>query len=209
MPKTNLTKLSDTELFNQLDEAKDNIFTLRMRRLTSGDNPASSASTIRNTKRAVARLMTEIRRREIKGEINAAEVLSSMPTREANLKQQLVKQDESATPAVEAEDGVIPLATDTPVTDDIEDTEEVKEKKAKKPKAKKATTKKTTKKKKAEEIENAEPEPEKDIQAELDEKATQEIQEDIEEPETTAEIEEVKETKKKKEKKAKAKKEKK
>ena len=127
MAKKNLIELSDTELFSNLDEAKDNIFTLRMRKLTSGDDPASSASSIRNTKRVVARLLTEIRRREI----NTAEVIQSLKPKEVNLSRQLAKQVESVKESSDIVEDVEPK-TKEPKT---------KTTKPKKTKAKKEKTK--------------------------------------------------------------------
>ncbi len=98
MAKKNLLELSNTELFSQLDSAKDDIFTLRMRQQTSGDDPAKSASSIRNTRRSVARLLTEIRRREI----NLADFTDKKPKSERKIfktrKPEEVEVSEDATP---------------------------------------------------------------------------------------------------------------
>ena len=63
--KENLREMSDVELLGRLDEAKDDIFTTRVKSLTSGEDPSQAAVFIRTSRRAVARVLTELRRREL------------------------------------------------------------------------------------------------------------------------------------------------
>ncbi len=131
MARKNLQELSDIELFSQLDSAKDDIFTLRMRQQTSGDDPGRSASSIRNTKRSVARLLTEIRRREI----NMADILAKKPKSERRIfkarKPEEIEASEDATP--------IDLADEAAVLDKPAKDKPAKDKPAKKTKKKAET----------------------------------------------------------------------
>lgn len=68
--KTNWASLSDSDLIEQLDEAKEEVFKLRFQIVTGRlDNTAR----LKQAKREVARAMTELRMREIQ----AAEALEA------------------------------------------------------------------------------------------------------------------------------------
>ncbi|MCY4164496.1 MAG: 50S ribosomal protein L29 [bacterium] len=68
--KTNWQNLSDSDLLEQLDEAKEELFKLRFQIVTGRlDNNAR----LKQAKKEVARAMTELRMREIQ----AAEVLQT------------------------------------------------------------------------------------------------------------------------------------
>ena len=68
--KANWQNLSDTDLIEQLDEAKDEVFKLRFQIVTGRlDNTAR----LKEAKKEVARAMTELRIREIQ----AAEALEA------------------------------------------------------------------------------------------------------------------------------------
>jgi len=63
MPKPiNYAELSDSELKSALDAGKDELFTLRFRHAAS---QLENTALLSNTKRTIARVETEIRRREI------------------------------------------------------------------------------------------------------------------------------------------------
>lgn len=60
--KVNYTELSDAELKSALDAAKDELFTIRFRHAAS---QLENTALLSQTKKTIARVETEIRRREI------------------------------------------------------------------------------------------------------------------------------------------------
>ncbi len=62
MAKTDIGDLDDTSLDQRLAETREELFNLRFRRATG---QLENGAAIRTARRAVARIMTELRRREI------------------------------------------------------------------------------------------------------------------------------------------------